>query len=127
LDTKVLAAGTHTLTERTYYEDGSYSSRTQDITIKDTAAVTGKKSHGWIGPVIWVLLAVLVCAAAYFVARKVRLLRGSDIAPSTMFNSDEIIIAPGPPAPQQSLDGQTSYMPDDKNNLTGPTNPNGQN
>jgi YD repeat-containing protein len=107
LNTKVLAAGTYTITERTYYEDGSVSERTQDITVKETAATTVHKSHSWVAPVVWTIIVLAIAGLAAFIARRIQISRSeAAYSSSTTFNSDELIVSP-------SSDQSTTQTPDE--------------
>jgi hypothetical protein len=70
LDTGILPAGKYTITERTYYEDGSSSERTQDITVEAKPVAVKKPHSSPVLPVVGSIVGVLVLvAAATFVIR----------------------------------------------------------
>ncbi len=80
LDTNVLKPGNYTITQKTYFDDGSMSQKTQLITIK--AKKTASVGHG--SSSIWWAIAVglVVSAAIVFVARRL-LLRHLRSSPSS--------------------------------------------
>lgn len=112
LDTKSLPAGVYTLTERTYYEDGSMSARTQDITVKDTAALTAKKGSTRTGLVVLLALIIFAGAVAVYIFRRVQLSRSMPAAMISGLNPDEIIVSPQLQQPPQP----PAVSPDDPNN-----------
>lgn len=117
LNTNLLSPGKYTITERTYYDDGSTSERTQDITVNAAATVSHKgPGLSKIMPLIVTLLVLVVGVVAYFVARRIRFIRAqSNIEPSSTFNADEMVISPDPnqssEAPQPDRVAQLGQLP----------------
>lgn len=71
LNTKNMKPGLYSITERTYYTDGSMSERTQDITVAATNAAS--KSHASVLPIVLsvVGLAAIAAVAVFLVRRRV--------------------------------------------------------
>lgn len=106
LNTKLLQAGTHVITERTYYLDGSSSERIQEITVKETAAVTPAKNSGmsWL---VWTTVIVLMLGAGALIVRKIRQRRAAQFGyDATIYQPLDVIIVP--PKPDNTPQGQQS-------------------
>ncbi len=106
LDTSSLKPGSHTLTARTYYADGSTSQNSQVITIKAKAAAVHKSGSNHTAVIITLIVLLLVTATAVVILRRWGTLRFRNFSAANNDQSPVVIIPTEPSSADTTNDNQ---------------------